>query len=450
MQAKSRDLTQGSIGKGLFFFALPIFMGTLFELLYTTADAIVVGRFAGVRAMAAIEAVHGLSRIPWSLFGGMVAGASILLSQYFGAKQEDKLSDASHNALFFALVFGAGLALLGSLLSPYAVGWVQVPEDILQDARSYLLISYLGVLPGMVYQMGAATLRAVGNSKSPFFYLVIANLTNVALDLLFVAGFGWGVLGAGIATLISQILSALLILFALCRSKDACRISFRRLRFYPQHLRAVWRLGLPIAFNYVMYPLSNTLLQSRINGLGIHAIASWALSGKLDFLIWAIGDSCSQACSTFVAQNFGAGKLNRAKKAVRITLLAGFFLLSMISISLYLWTEILAGFFIEDAISIMLTAQVMRFIAPFYPITILVEVLPSSIRGMGESFHPMLITLCCTTIARILWVFFVVPLNYTVFMVVACYPVTWCLAGLVYAIYYFFFERHVERKMQSA
>lgn len=436
IHSKGQDLTQGVVWRRLLQFAFPIFLGTLFQSLYNTADAVIVGRFAGKEALAAIEAVHGLNRIPVNLFTGLAAGATILISQHYGAQRWKELSEASHNAMFFALLGGLLMAAVGCALSPMAVHWVQIPQEIQDRAWWYLLICYIGIAPSMLYTTGGGMLRAEGDSKTPFYVLIAANIANVLLDLLFVAGFGWGVVGAGLATLLSQLLSAVLICFVLIRCQLYCRIRLRELRFYRRHLRDMCRLGVPMALQSVLYPLSNTIVQSSINSLGVNSIAAWAVSGKLDFLIWAVSDAFGAATSTFTAQNYGAKELRRTRLGVKAALYMGVFSISLLSLGLYFGSPWLAQILVQDGEVIRLTAEIMRFIAPFYVLSVFTEILPSALRGRGESFAPMLITLLCTCLTRVIWIFFIVPLQPSLLRVLSVYPVSWTLAGSVFVLYY--------------
>ncbi|MDO4793859.1 MAG: MATE family efflux transporter [Filifactor alocis] len=417
-------------------FTFPIFLGSFFQSLYTTADAVIVGRFAGKEALAAIESVFTLTKIPINFFIGLSSSATIIISQYYGAKRNAEVSDASHNAMLFSLVGGIALAVIGCILSPFAIRLIRVPGEIVQDAQSYILIYFSGIVVSMLYNIGSGILRALGNSKTPFYYLIVANALNIILDLVFVVLFRLGVVGAALATVLSQCLSAFLIVFFLTKTELPCKISFKKLRFYKKHIWEIFKLGLPIGIQSSLHPVSNTFVQSALNNLGVDSIAAWAICGKLDFLSWTVSDAFCVSVSTFVAQNYGAKQYLRAKKGVRAGFVMSLTSISVISCILYFRSEFFAQFLVDDKNVILIAAQIMRFISPFYFIYAFCDVLPGAIRGTGETFTPMLITLLGTCAVKVLWIFSVVPLRPTLMTVLSCYPASWAITALAYAVFY--------------
>ncbi len=440
MDAKSIShkyhLTEGSVWKIMLRFAMPIFLGTLFQSLYTTADAVIIGKFAGKEALAAIESVHTLTKMPLNFFTGLASGATIIISQYFGAGKHKEVSDACHSAILFAIVGGILLTVFGCFLSPFAIKAVQVPHAISKDALWYVFIYFSGFAASMLYNVGAGILRALGNSKTPFYFLVAANLMNIILDFAFVAVFGFGVAGAAIATVLSQCFSAVCILTALTKTELPCKIVFKSLRFHKKHVSDFFKLGLPIGIQSALYPLSNTIVQTGINSFGIDSIAAWSVCGKLDFLIWAISDAFGISVSTFVAQNVGAKQFQRAKKGVKAGLVMALVLTSIVSGILYFGSGMLARYLVEDESVIAITSQIMYFLAPLYNIYVFCDVLPGAIRGMGDSFYPMVITLLGTCVFRVLWVLLIAPLNPGLMSVLLCYPVSWGITAAVYIVLY--------------
>lgn len=431
------DLTTGSIWKTVLYFAIPIFLGTFFQSLYTTTDAIIIGKFAGKGALAAIESVYTLTKIPINFFTGLSAGATIMISQYIGGKKEGEVSEASHNAVFFAFVGGVFLAVIGCLFSSHALSLIQVPGEIMKEAHHYILIYFTGLIASMVYNMGAGILRALGNSKTPFNFLMISNIVNVVLDIVLIVFFQMGVVGAAIATVVSQFCSMALVLGALIRTSLPCKISLRRVRFYRRYMGEVFRLGLPVGLQSTLYPISNTIVQTSINSMGVNAIAAWAVCGKLDFLVWSISDAFGVAASTFVAQNYGAGQYSRARRGVRAVLISALISVAAVSSILYFGSAALAAFLIDDIMVIDTVSRIMYLIAPFYAVYVFCDVLPSALRGMGDTLMPMLITLIGTSATRVLWVFFIVPLQPNLMTVLTCYPVSWGITALVFILYYF-------------
>ena len=432
---KNNNLTEGKIWKVMLRFVLPIFLGTLFQSLYNTIDAIIVGRFAGKEALAAIESVLNFHRLPVSFFVGLSSGATIIISQYFGANKKDEVSKASHTAILFAIVGGLLLSVLSCILSPFFIRLIKVPEEIFYQAQIYTIICFSGIVASMIYNIGSGILRALGDSKTPFYILIISNILNIILDLILVVVFNLGVIGVGFATLISQIASAILIFIILLRTKLDCKIYINKIRFYKKYLKEIFRLGLPIGVQSVLYPISNTIIQSSINTFGVNSIAAWAISGKLDFLIWTVSDAFSIAISTFIAQNYGAEKHQRARDGIKVALIMSMIAIFVISFTLYFYNKPLAYFLIDDKNIVDLTSKIIKLIAPLYFIYVIGDVLSGAIRGIGDTFNPMIINIFGICVCRVLWIFFIVPLNPTFFMVLYGFIVSWIITAVMYIAY---------------
>ena len=432
---KNNNLTEGKIWKVMLRFVLPIFLGTLFQSLYNTIDAIIVGRFAGKEALAAIESVLNFHRLPVSFFVGLSSGATIIISQYFGANKKDEVSKASHTAILFAIVGGLLLSVLSCILSPFFIRLIKVPEEIFYQAQIYTIICFSGIMVSMIYNIGSGILRALGDSKTPFYILIVSNILNIILDLILVVVFNLGVIGVGFATLISQIASAILIFIILLRTKLDCKIYINKICFYKKYLKEIFRLGLPIGVQSVLYPISNTIIQSSINTFGVNSIAAWAISGKLDFLIWTVSDAFSIAISTFIAQNYGAEKHQRARDGIKVALIMSMIAIFVISFTLYFYNKPLAYFLIDDKNIVDLTSKIIKLIAPLYFIYVIGDVLSGAIRGIGDTFNPMIINIFGICVCRVLWIFFIVPLNPTFFMVLYGFIVSWIITAIMYIIY---------------
>ena len=432
---KNNNLTEGKIWKVMLKFVLPIFLGTLFQSLYTTIDAIIIGRFAGKDAFAAIESVLNFQRLPITFFVGLSSGATIIISQYFGAERKEDISKASHTAILFAIVGGLLLSVLSCILSPFFIRLIKVPEEIFYQAQIYTIICFSGIVASMIYNIGSGILRALGDSKTPFYILIVSNILNIILDLILVVVFNLGVIGVGMATLIAQIASAILIFIILLRTKLDCKIYINKIRFYKKYLKEIFRLGLPIGVQSVLYPISNTIIQSSINTFGVNSIAAWAISGKLDFLIWTVSDAFSVAISTFVAQNYGAKKHQRARDGIKIALSMSMVAIFVISFILYFYNKPLAYFLIKDKNIVDLTSEVIHLIAPLYFMYVIGDVLSGAIKGTGNTLHPMVINIFGICICRILWIFLIVPLNPTFFMVLYGFIVSWIITALMYIVY---------------
>ncbi len=439
----SIDFNNGSIWKSLSYFAIPIFLGSLFQTLYALTDTIIIGQFAGKTALAAIESVFTLTRFPITFFNGLASGATIIISQYYGAKKLDKVSNASHNAIFFSIIGSITLAIINILVTPFAIDLIDVPSAIVTDAKLYITIYLVGMAPSLIYNVGAGILRALGNSKTPFHILVITNIINIILDIILVVLLKLSVFGAAMATFLSAILSAILILIYLFKTNRACKLYLKNLGFYKNELFKFIALGLPIAIQSILYPIGNTVIQYSINGFGITKIAAWSVVYRMDLLIWYISDSFSPALSAFVGQNYGANNMKRAREGIRASLIITIVLTTILSIPLYFNSDILARIFINDASVIKEIIIISVYLAPTYFIYPLSEILPAAIRGTGETFKPMILGIIGTCIIRVAWIAFVVPIKPTVLNALTSYPVSWLFTAIIFIpLYYKTFSKN--------
>ena len=445
MQGKTHivDLTNGPVWRQLMLFFLPILAGSLLQQLYVTVDAVIIGQFAGKTGLAAIDSVNTLLRLPTNFFVGLSTGATIIISHLFGAKKEAALSSSIHTAVAFALLGGLILSGVGLLTASFWVHQLDVPQDISGLALAYVRIHFSGFALSMLYNISAGILRAIGDSRTPFLILILSSTLNVVLDLLFVGKMGLSVAGAALATVIAQGFSALLVLHALSRLNAPYRFRLKKLRLERSRVYSFMTIGLPIALQSSLYPIANMLIQSRINSTGTDNIAAWALCGKMDFLIWLVTDSLAAAISTFVAQNEGAGLHQRARHGTRTALWMTLSFVALQSTILYLWNQPFASLFIDaaDADILPLAGRMMRFLSPLYVFYVFGEIYSGAIRGSGETFHPMLITMLTTCATRILWILVVVPRYDSIYVILSSFPISWVLTSVAFAVYYHRFSR---------
>ena len=433
---QSFELINGMVWKVLIKFAFPIFLSTIFQALYTMTDAIIIGQFAGTDMLAAIDSVYNVIKFPLNFFTGLSSGATIIVSQYYGAKDLDKVSEVSHNAVLFSLCGGLLISVLGVFLSPFFIDLLNVPKNIAYFSNLYLTIYFIGTSFSLFYNMGAGIIRALGNSKIPFYLLIVSNVINIVLDLIFIKMFQMGVAGAALATIVSQFICAVLIFFILLKTTLPCKIHITKIHFQGKFIKEIFKLGIPIGMQFVLFPISNMVVQSSINSFGVDSIAAWAVCGKLDFLIWSVLEALSVAVSVFVAQNYGAGKYKRVKQGVNFGILTGVVIIGSISFILYFHSIFLASLLIKKQSAILIVGSIMNFIAPFYVMAVFFEILSSAIRGMGESVRPMIITLITTCFFRIFWIMFIVPLKSSLFLTLSCYPLSWFIASISFILYY--------------
>ena len=431
------DLTQGSIMGKLLRFFFPILFGMLFQQLYNTVDAIVVGRCVGPEALAAVGGSPAvLTNLVIGFFSGLGAGATVIISQYCGAREDEQLSRAVHTILVFCVICGVFLTAAGWVTAAWSLRLVKTPEDILASSAEYLRLFYLGSTSLLLFNIGSGILRSVGDSKWPLFFLGLCCVLNIGLDLLFVAVFAWGVAGVAWATVLSLSFSALLVLLHLSRARGPWRLCGRKLRIHPGSLRRILTLGIPSAIQGSMYSLSNIIIQAAVNRFGTTVVAAWTATGKFDGLFWVTTNAIGAALCTFVGQCYGAGKLDRLRSGVKQWLI--FALCVAVGISAFIlgfgrWAMRL---FADDPEVLDYAVEMLWYFAPFYFVWIFIEIFSNALRGAGDSLTPMVICLLGVCLLRVLWIWLVVPHWNTIRGVSVSYPFTWAVTALVFTVYY--------------
>ncbi len=441
-QTAENKITEGVIWKQLLLFFFPILFGTLFQQLYNAADAVIVGRFVGKEALSAVGGGTGtVINLLVGFFVGLSSGASVVISQYYGAKKEELVAYAVHTAMAFSILGGFVLMVGGILTAPAILTAMDTPADVLDPAILYIRIYYIGTIGNLIYNVGAGILRAVGDSRRPLFFLIASCFTNILLDLLLIVCFDLGVAGAAIATIGSQALSAVLVILVLVRVKDMHRLELRRIRIDRKMLRRIVRIGFPAGLQSVMYSLSNIIIQAAINGLGTDTVAAWTVYGKMDALFWMTISSFGIAITTFAGQNYGAGKMDRVRKGIGSCLAMCFASTIVISILLNIGGHILYSFFTSDPEVLRIGMQIVHFLVPTFFTYVCVEVLSGALRGVGDCWVPTLICLSGICLIRILWIMLVVPLRTDVYTVTFSYPLTWTITSVLFIVYYYFFSK---------
>ena len=434
---KQTDILTGSIPKQLLLFFLPIWFGTLFQQLYNTADTLIVGNFVGTRALAAVGATGPFVNLLVGLFVGLCSGVGVVISQSFGARDYESVDRQVHTALVFSVVIGAVLTALGLLTAEPVMRLMGTPEEILGAATLYLRIYFLGMIPQILYNTGTYILRAIGDSKRPLYFLIAASLVNIVLDVVFIAVLGWGVAGAAIATVASQVASALLTLRCVAGSEGMpWHLALDKMRLNAKILGAVCTIGSPAAAQSAMYNVSNMIIQSCMNSFGTDTIAAWGVYGKIDFVFWMTINSLGIAITTFVGQNFGARQYDRVRSGVRVCMGMAAGLTLLVSVSFYLGAEPLFRVFTQDNSVVAVGVQMMHVLTPVYLTYISIEVLSGALRGCGDVRVPTLITVFFVCGLRVLWLTTMVPLYHTIATVEFSYPLTWTLASLLFILYY--------------
>ncbi len=433
----SNQITEGVIWKQLLFFFFPILFGTFFQQLYNTTDAVIVGKFVGKEALAAVGGPAAtLINLLIGFFTGLSSGATVIISQYYGAKKQEDVKKTVHTAMALSIAGGAVIMALGFLFSGAALRAMHTPEDILAMSVVYMRVYFTGVIPSLLYNMGSGILRAVGDSKRPLYFLILSCFANILLDILFVAILHMGVAGVGIATALSQVISALMVIVALRKTEDSYRLYVKEIRFTPSFLHDIIRLGLPAGVQSTMYSVSNLIIQSSVNAFGTDTIAAWTAYGKIDGIFWMIMGAYGVAITTFAGQNFGAGKYDRIKKSVRICMGMAAMTSFLLSVLVLTGGRIFFHMFTDDPDVIAVGLKMMRVIAPSYVTYICIEILGGTTRGCGDAIPPMLLTALGICVLRVAWVLAVVPLRPEISTLAFSYPLTWAATSVLFLIYY--------------
>lgn len=436
--AQANHITEGSILKQLLSFFFPILIGAFFQQLYNTIDAVVVGNYIGTEALAAVGGSTGtLINLLVGFFIGVSSGSTIIISQYYGAGSISETQDAVHTAVALSILGGTILTVLGLLFSPWALRLLGTPEDIFSYALSYMRIYFLGMIGNLLYNIGAGILRAVGDSKTPLYFLIFSSILNLILDLFFVLLTPLNVNGVALATILSQAASALLILQRLSVTKDIYRMEPEKIKMNGHTLRKILRLGIPNGLQSVMYSLSNIIIQAAINALGTVAVASWTVYSKIDGLFWMTISAFGIAATTFSGQNFGARKYDRVRKSVRVGLGLSATVSICLSVVLIIWGADFYRLFTDDSAIIEQGSLILHTLTPFYITYIFIEILSGTMRGAGDALIPTLITCIGICGTRVLWIFFIVPLRHDIQTIALSYPVAWIFTSLIFIIYYY-------------
>ena len=432
-----RDMTEGSIAGHLTAFALPLLFGNVFQMLYNTVDSIVVGNFVGKEALAAISSTTMIVNIMIFFFNGFSIGGGVVISQYFGARKLKELHRTVETVIAVTILFGFFFTLAGFVLVPAMLKLMQTPEDVFPQAKVYLEIYFGGALGLLLYNMGSGILRAVGDTKRPLYFLIFTSLLNTVLDLFFVIVMKTGIAGAAYATIISQFLSAFLVLLLLLRTEDIYKLTLTDLKIDLPILKMIFAIGLPTGIQSVITSVSNVFVQSYINGFGSGCMAGWGAYNKLDSFIFLPINSLSQAATTFVSQNIGAEKLERANKGAARSIQMAVGVTAVIATILIVLAPQATALFTNDEEVIYYGVLFLRMNTYFLMFNAVNHVLAGALRGRGESRVPMFCMLLCFVLIRQIYLFIGSRSAYTPHVVGFGYPVGWmtcCVLELTYFI----------------
>jgi len=437
IHTEQNDLTSGSVWKKLVLFFIPIAAGTIIQQLYNAVDGLIVGRFVGTNALAAVGGSSAqIINVLVGFFVALTAGASVVIGQIYGAGKKEDLNSAIGNAVTALALFGVLLGVFGYLASPWLLRLLRTPEETIPGAVLYLRIYFLGVPFVMILNMESSILRALGDSFHPFLYMVAGCILNILLDLLFVVAFGWGIAGVAIATVAAQLLNAGLLTAQLFRGTRAWRLQVKHLRLKGVYLINMLRLGIPSGLQSSMYSISNVIIQVAVNSLGTLVVASWAMSGKTDGIFWAVSNAMGAAITGFIAQNHGAGRTDRVKQCVRQGLLLAYSVTIGISAFLMLLGIPMLRILTPDEAVVKTTYEIMTYFVPFYFTWVPVEVLSAVLRGVGDAVVPVVIIGIGVCLFRVVWIATVFAHYGTLFSLCLSYTVSWVITSIALFIYY--------------
>ena len=426
-------MTSGSISKRMIFFALPLLLGNLFQQLYNTVDSLIVGNFLGSSALAAVSSSGSLIFMLIGFLSGISSGAGVVVSRYFGAEDKNGVHRAVHTTVAFGLVAGVLMTAAGVLLSPQILIWMGTPESVMPESIIYLQIYFSGSLGFVMYNIFVGILQAIGDSRHPLYYLMISSVINLVLDILFIEVFHTGVGGAALATVISQVFSAILCLIQLLRTNDSYKLQITKIQFDAKMLGQIIRIGLPSGVQNSIIAFANVVVQSYINAFGEMAMAGYGAYSKIEGFAFLPINSFTMAMTTFVGQNLGAGQTERTKRGARFGILATVILAELIGIVVFLLAPQLIAAFDSTPDVIRFGVEKARTAALFYCLLAYSHSVASILRGAGKAVVPMIIMMAFWCVIRVAFLAVSIPLTHAIQMV---YPLTWGLSSMVFFFYY--------------
>ncbi len=433
---KDISLVDGDIKKSILYFAIPLMLGSLFQQLYNTVDSIVVGNFIGDNALAAVNSSASIINLLISFFMGCALGAGVCISQYFGAKKDKEVHDVVHTTMALSIVASIIVTIIGVICTPFILQMVNVAPEVMANSQTYLTIYFGGITSVIVYNMASAILRSVGDSKSPLYYLMVASIINIILDLLFVIVFDMKIAGVGYATLIAQFTSAMLVIIKLIRCKEVYRLEPKKIRFHKHALHKIIKIGLPSAIQNTIISLSNVVSQANINTYGAVAMAGAGSYMRIEGFAAMPIFSFSMALTTFVGQNMGAKKYERVKKGATIGLIMSCISTLVISILLFLFADEMISIFSSNQEVIKVGKLMMQTVLPGYLLLTVSHTLAGILKGAGLTKIPMYVMILCWCICRMLWVTFASNTLHDIVYVFMGWPLTWLLSTIILVTYY--------------
>lgn len=430
------DFLNGSIAKSIFWFSVPLLIGNLFQQLYNTFDSYVVGNYVGKQALAAVGASSPIINMLIGFFMGLATGAGVIIAQYYGAHDNEKLKKSVHSSAALTLAMSVILTIVGLVTTKPLLHAIGIPADVFDEAATYLSIYFAGVSFNLIYNMASGILRAIGDSTRPLYFLILASVINIVLDFVFVKYLHFGVAGAGYATLIAQALSGFMVVYVLMKTSESYQLRLRDIRFHLPILKKIIMVGLPTGLQQSIVSLSNVVVQSYVNVFGSSVVAGYSAAIRIDGFVNLPIQSFSMAVTTFVGQNIGAKQYERVKKGTRTTLMMNISVIVAIALALYFFGESFIAVFNSEADVVKAGRTMQIAFIPFYICLPFVQIYGGALRGAGKSSVPMYLMVFNFVILRQIYLAFITKITTDIYFVFMGWPVTWVTCAIMFMIYY--------------
>ncbi len=436
------DMCNGSIMDKLVSFALPLMLSGILQLMFNAVDIIVVGRFSGSEALAAVGSTTALINVFTNLFIGISLGANVLAARFFAAGRKEEMSETVHTSITLALISGILMAFVGLVFSKGALELMGTPEDVIGLSTLYMRIYFMGMPFFMLYNYGAAILRAVGDTKRPLYFLIIAGVINAGLNMILVIVFGLGVAGVGIATVFSQMVSCVLVLICLCRTEGSYKLSFSKLSMKGYYLKQIFQVGIPAGIQSTVINFSNALLQSSVNSFGSTAMAGYTAANNILGFLYVSINSVTQACMSFTSQNFGVGKYKRMDRVLIDCMILSVGAALVLGCGAYFFGAEILQIYTEEADVIQCGVEILSITTVPYFLCGIMDLFPGALRGMGYSAVPMVLSIIGTVGMRVLWIFVLFPQHRSLYFLFISYPASWIATIVMQVVCYYFVRKH--------
>ena len=443
------DMCNGSIMDKLISFSLPLMLSGILQLMFNAVDIVVVGRFSGSSALAAVGSTTALINVFTNLFIGVSLGANVLAARFYASGRQNEMSETVHTSILLALISGIAMAIVGLLFSRWALELMGTPADVIDQSSLYMKIYFLGMPFFMLYNYGAAILRAVGDTKRPLMFLIISGVTNAILNMILVIVFDMGVAGVAIATVISQLISCVLVLWCLYKTEGSYQLRFSKLRMKKEYLKQIFQVGIPAGVQSTVINFSNALLQSSVNSFGSTAMAGYTAANNILGFLYASINAVTQACMSFTSQNYGVNKPKRMDRVMIDCIILSVGVSLVLGCGSYAFGGEILKIYTEDPEVIRCGLEILALTTVTYFLCGVMDLFPGALRGMGASAVPMILSIIGTVGTRIVWIFGVFPAHRSLKILFVSYPASWTLTILMQAVCFYFVRKKVHRELKQ-